>query len=189
MNEKKRAKRAAKRKQIMIPRGQISFGGDLISNVHVRDRDGKPVDFHWIGQPVTPRRATFDLGAPAIVPGTEQYSTTTERDPHGKDPHQPGAKLDADKPRAWLMLQGFGNALGAVARVTTIGAEKYTPEGWRQVPNGQERYMDAFARHALALARGEQIDPDTGCLHKAQAAWNLLAALELDLTATESPAA
>lgn len=117
-----------------------------------------------------------------------QY-TTTERDPHGKDPHQPGAKLDADKPRAWLMLQGFGNALGAVARVTTIGAEKYTPEGWRQVPNGQERYMDAFARHALAIAQGETHDHDTGCLHKAQAAWNLLAALELDLTATESPAA
>lgn len=187
MNAKKRAKRAAKRKQIMIPRGQISFGGDLISNVHVRDRDGKPVTFDWIGQSGTPRRATFDLGAPAIVPGTEQYSTTTERDPHGKDPHQPGAKLDADKPRAWLMLQGFGQALTAVADVTTKGAAKYTPDGWRHVANGSNRYMEAFARHALALARGEQIDPDTGCLHKAQMAWNLLASLELDMASKATP--
>lgn len=76
MNAKKRAKRAAERVQKMIPRGQISFGSDLISNVHVRDRDGKPVTFDWIGQSGTPRRATFDLGAQVIVPGTEQYSAT-----------------------------------------------------------------------------------------------------------------
>lgn len=110
-----------------------------------------------------------------------------ERDPHGKDPHQPGAKLDADKPRAWLMLQGFGQALTAVADVTTKGAAKYTPDGWRHVANGSERYMEAFARHALALARGEQTDPDTGCLHKAQMAWNLLASLELDMASKATP--
>ena len=103
-----------------------------------------------------------------------------EADPTGKDPHQPGAKLDAGKTRAWLMVADFANALEAVARVTTVGAEKYTPEGWRTVPNGQARYMDAFMRHTLAMARGETHDHDTGCLHKAQAAWNLLAALELE---------
>lgn len=105
----------------------------------------------------------------------------TERDPHGKDPHQSGAKLDAGKPLAWLMISGFANALNAVATVTTRGAEKYTPNGWKEVPSGPERYMEAFARHQLALARGEQIDADTGCLHKAQMAWNLLASLELEL--------
>lgn len=104
-----------------------------------------------------------------------------ERDPHGKDPHQPGAKLDAGKQRPWLMIAGFAHALNAVAHVTTKGAEKYTPNGWKEVASGPERYMEAFARHQLALARGEQIDADTGCLHKAQMAWNLLASLELEL--------
>jgi hypothetical protein len=104
-----------------------------------------------------------------------------EADPTGRDPHQPGAKLDAGKSRAWLCISGFANALEAVAQVTTAGAAKYTPGGWVCVPDGQERYMDAFARHSLAMARGETHDADTGCLHHAQAAWNLLAALELQL--------
>lgn len=106
-----------------------------------------------------------------------------EHDPHGTDPHAPGAKLDAGKPRAWLMASGFSRALAEVAGVTTKGVEKYTPRGWESVPDGSERYMDAAFRHLLALGRGEERDADTGCLHKAQAAWNLLASLELDARA------
>jgi hypothetical protein len=68
-----------------------------------------------------------------------------------------------------------------VARVSTIGAKKYSPGGWRTVPDGRQRYMDAAMRHLLALGRGEETDVDTGCLHLAQAAWNLLASLELEL--------
>lgn len=104
-----------------------------------------------------------------------------ERDPQGKNPHEPGAKLDAGKLRPWLMIAGFAHALQTVAQVTTTGAAKYTPNGWREVADGPSRYMEAFARHQLALARGEQIDADTGCLHKAQMIWNLLASLELEL--------
>ena len=104
-----------------------------------------------------------------------------EADPNGLNQHQPGAKLDAGKPLTWLMLSGFANALQEVARVTTVGAEKYTPAGWLEVENGAERYMEAFARHALELGIGSTIDLNTGCLHKAQMIWNLLASLELDL--------
>lgn len=104
-----------------------------------------------------------------------------EADPHGKDPHSPGAKLDAGKERPWLMLSGFANALRAVAEVTTVGATKYTPNGWKSVVNGPERYMDAFGRHMLALGGGEIRDGETGCYHKAQMIWNLLAALELEM--------
>ena len=105
----------------------------------------------------------------------------SEFDPNGTDPHTPGAKLDAGKIRPWLCITGFSRALAAVADVTTKGAIKYTPNGWQNVPGGQERYMEAFSRHMLALARGEQFDADTGCLHKAQMVWNLLASLELEL--------
>lgn len=105
---------------------------------------------------------------------------SVEKDPLGKGQHEVGAKLDAGKPLAWLFMKDFGNALKAVADVTTKGAAKYTPSGWRYVEGGKERYMEAFARHTLALASGEEIDPDTGCNHKAHMAWNLLAVLELE---------
>mgnify|MGYP003424134479 FL=1 len=107
---------------------------------------------------------------------------TIEKDPNGKDAHDLGAKLDDGKVMPWLCISGFGNALTAVAEVTTKGAVKYTPNGWRYVQDGQRRYMEAFARHTFALARGEEIDTDTGCKHKAQMIWNLLASLELELS-------
>lgn len=107
--------------------------------------------------------------------------TTTEKDPHGLDAHAPGAKLDAGKLMPWLCIAGFPRALAAVADVTTKGAIKYTPNGWMRVPDGEARYMEAFGRHMLALARGETVDADTGALHKAQMVWNLLASLELEL--------
>ena len=107
----------------------------------------------------------------------------TEQDPTGRDPKQPGAKLDAGKNRAWLCISGFSRAIGAVAEVTTRGAEKYSPGGWREVPNGEERYLDAAMRHMLSEGGGERFDSDTGCAHLAQTIWNLLAALELRLQA------
>lgn len=105
----------------------------------------------------------------------------TEKDPSGIDQHTPGAKLDAGKVLPWLMVSGFSRALAAVSDVTTKGARKYTPNGWMEVADGEARYMEAFSRHMLALARGEQIDADTGCMHKAQMIWNLMASLELEL--------
>lgn len=104
-----------------------------------------------------------------------------EADPNGLDAHAPGAKLDAGKLMPWLCVAGFSRALAAVADVTTKGAIKYTPNGWMHVPNGEQRYMEAFGRHMLALGRGETVDADTGALHKAQMVWNLLASLELEL--------
>lgn len=108
-------------------------------------------------------------------------SSATETDPHGFNQHTPGAKLDGGKVMPWLCISGFAHALTAVADVTTKGARKYSPNGWLTVPDGEARYMEAFGRHMLALGRGEDIDMDTGCLHKAQMIWNLMASLELEL--------
>lgn len=106
-----------------------------------------------------------------------------ESDPTGKGQHQPGAKLDAGKLRPSLVLGGFAHALKAVVKVGTDGANKYTDNGWREVPNGFARYSDAKARHALAFDTGETHDRDTGSLHLAHEAWNALARLELYLQA------
>lgn len=109
---------------------------------------------------------------------------TGEKDPNGKDLNSPGAKADAGKTRGWLCLAGFSRALEEVAKVTTVGANKYTPNGWVDVPDGPARYMDAFVRHTLALGQGEVMDDGpsgTGCYHKASMIWNLLASFELEL--------
>jgi hypothetical protein len=107
-----------------------------------------------------------------------------EKDPHGKDLHESGSKADSGKIRPWLMFQGFARALEEVAKVTTEGALKYTPNGWVEVPEAQERYFDAFMRHLLKLAKGKIFDNEPGGIgtyHMSQVIWNLLAVFELQL--------
>lgn len=103
----------------------------------------------------------------------------TESDPNGKNAHEPGAKLDAGKIRPALVFKAFAHALWKVAEVGTYGANKYTENGWLEVPNGEARYGDAEMRHMLKDWMGEQCDPDTEIEHQAHKAWNALAQLEL----------
>ena len=91
------------------------------------------------------------------------------------DQHAPGAKLDAGKPRPGLVLKGFRRALMEVAKVGTMGARKYSDNGWEHVPDGFNRYTDAMWRHLLE----EGLDEESGLPHLAHAAWNILAVLEL----------
>lgn len=135
-------------------------------------------DYHFVSDDTT------IVKEPLVNLTEAQKEQLAEKDPHGKDLNSPGAKADAGKDRVWLFLAGFSNALEEVARVTTVGANKYTPDGWVDVPDGSNRYMDAFGRHLLALGQGNIVDDGpkgTGCLHKAQMIWNLLASLELEL--------
>lgn len=108
-----------------------------------------------------------------------------EQDPTGRDAHAPGAKLDAGKARPSLIIEGMARAIWAVSEVATFGAAKYTPGGWVEVPQGQERYADAGYRHVLKRAMGERIDPDSEKLHLAHEAWNALAKLDLYLREQE----
>ena len=73
-----------------------------------------------------------------------------EKDPNGVNQHAKGAKLDAGKLRAGLVLGDFSRALRAVCAVGTFGANKYTDHGWLSVADGSNRYADAFFRHYLA---------------------------------------
>lgn len=108
-----------------------------------------------------------------------------EADPHGLDPHAPGAKLDAGKIRPDLIIDGFSMALWAVAEVGTHGAAKYTEGGWQHVEEGVKRYRAAAGRHRLKRAR-ESHDQDSKLLHLAHEAWNVLAELELTLRKSAS---
>ena len=104
-----------------------------------------------------------------------------EHDPTGRRPNEAGAKLDAGKNRLGLVLGSFSRALQAVGEVGTYGANKYSANGWIEVPDGAARYTDAMLRHYLKEAAGETCDADTQLLHAAHTAWNALARLDLML--------
>lgn len=110
-------------------------------------------------------------------------SQSNERDPYGIGQHERGAKLDAGKPDASLLLM-FGKALEAVAEVGTFGMRKYTRAGWESVENGVDRYTAALLRHLLR-EHYEAEDIDSGLLHASHAAWNALARLEFILRERE----
>lgn len=105
----------------------------------------------------------------ALVPkmGTQSREIVTD-----------GLKNDSAKPRAGLVLGGFADALLAVSKLGTFGAEKYSPNGWQKVD--EERYRDAIVRHLLAYLSSEKIDADSGCEHITSVAWNALALYELE---------
>ena len=97
-------------------------------------------------------------------------------------------KYDAGKPGVYQgCIKRFPRALMGVARVSTFGKNKYgTWDGWESVDDGFNRYMNAGARHMLAAASGEEVDPDSKTLlHLEQVAWNALATLELYLREKE----
>lgn len=88
-----------------------------------------------------------------------------------------GRKDDAGKVRPSLVILSFSRALLEVSKVGTLGAEKYSEDGWRHVENGLRRYTDAMLRHLLSEPTGKP-DED-GLSHAAHVAWNALARLEL----------
>mgnify|MGYP001575772035 CR=1 FL=1 len=104
----------------------------------------------------------------------------TDRQHHHDIPqHEPGAKLDSGKVRMDLVLSGFPRALYEVGEIATYGAEKYTRDGWRSVPDGFNRYTGALMRHLILEAAGEMHDNESGLTHAAHTCWNALARLEL----------
>lgn len=112
-------------------------------------------------------------------PMATELSYRAEHDPNGLAQNEPGAKLDAGKIQAALVLGGFAKALEEVSKVGTFGAKKYSPNGWKSVEDGANRYSDAMMRHWLAHQSGELIDTDSGLSHLSQVAWNALAVLQL----------
>lgn len=109
-----------------------------------------------------------------------------EVDPTGLSAKAPGAKLDAGKTTIVRGgLQYFPNAISAVADLSRAGAAKYSWGGWREVPDGFNRYTEALGRH-LAQEGEELFDSDWDSrnehiLHATAVAWNALARLELKL--------
>jgi len=66
------------------------------------------------------------------------------------------------------------NAIKELAKVFSKGAEKYEPNNWMKGMSWQS-ILASLERHKEAFKLGEDIDPETQCLHMAHVAWNALA--------------
>lgn len=78
--------------------------------------------------------------------------------------------------RALERLASAGATLEGVAKVLTIGAQKYGDVNWQILPGlGGRRTLAAALRHIVAVTeRGEANDPETGLLHVDHAACEVL---------------
>ena len=89
-----------------------------------------------------------------------------------------------DKPM-WELLPLL--TIEEIVKVYTAGAKKYGPDNWMNLENGYERYKAALLRHICEFERGNWIDPDTGCIHLAQVAWNAIAMLHIEMGKRKKP--
>lgn len=75
------------------------------------------------------------------------------------------------------VLKYFPDAIAAVARVSKKGNDKHNPgEPMHWSRDKSSDHYDCAVRHMMSA---DTIDPDTGELHLAHAAWRILAALQL----------
>ena len=68
--------------------------------------------------------------------------------------------------------------LAPTAVVMGLGADKYDPMNWRDTPIELTDYEDAIWRHLLAIADGEDVDPESGQSHMAHIAATALIVLD-----------
>lgn len=67
-----------------------------------------------------------------------------------------------------------------IVAVYTAGAKKYGKNRWQHLPDGYQRYKAAMLRHLVEYEKGNWTDPETGCIHLAQVAWNAIAMLHIE---------
>jgi hypothetical protein len=85
----------------------------------------------------------------------------------------PGDKLKFDDGKLRWDLLDFSH-VEDIVRVLTMGAEKYVDNGWKTVPNAQERYFAAMMRHLVAWRLEGPLDGESHLPHLAHAACCLM---------------
>lgn len=64
-----------------------------------------------------------------------------------------------------------------VVEVYHMGAQKYAPNTWQGLEDGDNRYFSALMRHLTAHRKGDLRDSESGLLHIQHVCWNALAML------------
>lgn len=77
-----------------------------------------------------------------------------------------GQKCDQGKPMVSLIDPQW---LLDTSAVLAFGAQKYSKDNWKYVPDHKDRYLSAAYRHLLAFQSCEINDPESGLPHLAHA--------------------
>ena len=85
-----------------------------------------------------------------------------------------GMKYDQGKLLFGCFMHGLAPVIKGVVAVLTYGAQKYARDSWQNVPNGKQRYLDAFDRHMNDYNLGRTYDPESGLHHLFHAICNLM---------------
>lgn len=142
--------------------------------------DGKLYVTQTVRSACRTMRPTANIGEWGCVTDSGRRVNEVDRALLPCPPQKPsGLKHDSGKPRWSLLMRGCADALQAVVRVLTFGAQKYADDSWQGVQNGQQRYRDALYRHLNAIERGEFVDDESGESHWAHVATNALFLYEL----------
>lgn len=88
-----------------------------------------------------------------------------------------GRKFDTGKLR-WDLLPL--DCIEEVVKILTFGAEKYEPNNWQLVENGEDRYFAALMRHLTASRLGQKIDNESGLSHMSHVMCNVVFLLWLE---------
>ena len=83
-----------------------------------------------------------------------------------------GTKYDEGKPRLAEMVISFREPIIGLCKVFEFGANKYGLDNWKNLENGEVRYLNAFLRHALS---DEMIDAESGLPHCYHMLFNAMA--------------
>lgn len=82
-----------------------------------------------------------------------------------------GLKDDNDKLRFELITV---DSLKELAKVLTYGANKYKPNSWQNVEDGEDKHYASLLRHIFAWRNGESIDEESGLTHLGHAMANIM---------------
>lgn len=95
--------------------------------------------------------------------------------------NDPAKRFDLGKAR-WELIPD--DALEKIVEIYSHGAIKYDEENWRKGMKWK-RCIGSMKRHMKAFTTGEDIDPDSKCLHLGQIAWNAITLLWYQLEQIE----
>jgi hypothetical protein len=86
------------------------------------------------------------------------------------------ARKNQGKLRWKLLVSDMTEAMEEVIKVREFGAEKYEDDNnWKHKPYfSKDELLNSIMRHLAAIAKGEQLDPESGVLHSAHVAVNAL---------------
>jgi hypothetical protein len=112
----------------------------------------------------------FQESAPKEAPHTPTLDELEDLFRPIYEPKVAGAvKYDADKPD-WSLVPM--HVVEYIAKVMTFGAKKYARDGWKSLPDFENRYLAALLRHLVAYQNGEFTDPESGLPHLAHVLTN-----------------